>query len=167
MSAFAEQTIACRAILAPVVRRHYGKFFCRLPLNATVPSITTGLDLPLANSVRSERRTSNACPYVANLCLFHGTWCCGCRAYYTPNASALSTASMLQLFHAYRRASFLPVQKGSKDTPEGEDSESAKVLHFPSIAGQMEYKMSCPPDSFAPLGSPHSNVSVKPEGGLK
>ena len=58
---------------------------------------------------------------------------------------------MFQLFHAYRRFSFLPVQKGSKDTPEGEDSESAEVLHFPSIAGQMEYKMSCPPDSFAPL----------------
>ena len=94
---------------------------------------------------------------VVNLCLFHGAWCCGCRAYYTPNAPALSTASMFQLFHAYRRFSFLPVQKGSKDTPEGRDFESAKVLHFPSIAGQMEYKMSCPPDSFAPLGSPHSN----------
>ena len=61
---------------------------------------------------------------------------------------------MLQLFHAYQRSSFLPVQKGSKNTPEGKDSESAKVLHFPSIAGQMEYKMSCPPDSFAPLWAP-------------
>ena len=46
------------------------------------------------------------------------------------------------------------MQKGNKDTPEGEDSESAKVLHFPSIAGQMVYKMSCPPDSFAPLWTP-------------
>ena len=47
-----------------------------------------------------------------------------------------------------RRPSFLPVQKGCKDTPEGEDSESLPPLDSPHSNGQK---------GLAPFGFPRAN----------